>query len=182
MKNNRFGLRRVFMSAREIGFTPFGFCIQVVIKSSPTATHCLAVFQTMVPMVCALIYGVCACFCVVSIWNQWIAKSKSNCPEMWPGLLRKVIKSLQVIWTGRTSKLLIELKASQFYFISLTWRFCNKTTQFSSQLVLEFVFVKSGLNTFTAHHTVTWFLEYHSKICQMWFVVLIVAQYNLLLK
>lgn len=74
---------------------------------------------------------------------------------MWPGLLRKVIKSLQVLWVRLTCKLLIELKARQFCFISLTLRFCNTTTQLSSSPFLEFMFVKDGLNTFTTHHTMT---------------------------
>lgn len=75
---------------------------------------------------------------------------------MWPGLGRKVIKSLQVLWTDLTSKLLIELKARQFYFINLTSKFCNETTQLHSlPPFLEFVFVKDGLNIFTTHHTMT---------------------------
>lgn len=132
---------------------------------------------------CFDLWCVYACFQLVSTWNQCIAKSKSNCPEMWPGLGRKVIKSLQVLWTDLTSKLLIELKARQFYFINLTSKFCNETTQLHSlPPFLEFVFVKDGLNIFTTHHTMTWFLEHHSKICQMWSVVLIVVWYNLLLK
>lgn len=129
MRNNRFGLQKDICVCKRICFTPSGFCIQVVIKPSLTAKHCLAVFQTMVPMVCALISGVCACFCLESTGNQWIAKSKSNYPEMWSGLLGKVINSLQVLWSGLTCKLLFELKARQFYFVSLTLRFCDKTTQ-----------------------------------------------------
>lgn len=39
----------------------------------------------------------------------------------------------------------MELKAKQFYFVSLTLEFCDGTTQLSSSLFLEFVFVKSVL-------------------------------------
>lgn len=58
----------------------FGFCIQLVIKSSPTATLHLAVFQTTVPMVCALIYRACVWFCfknlpeIKELQNQIVLK------------------------------------------------------------------------------------------------------------
>lgn len=66
MKNNGFGLQRV-VSAREFGFTPFGFCIQLVIKSSPTATLHLAVFLLIFLLVLHVssqfipIFRICVC-------------------------------------------------------------------------------------------------------------------------
>lgn len=54
----------------------------------------------------------------------------------------------------RSCKLLIELKSEQSYSISLTLRFCNKTTQLSLSLFLKLMFVKGGLNTFATHQTI----------------------------
>lgn len=86
--------------------------------------------------------------------NELPNQNKKNCPEIWSGLQRKAAKSLQDLCTHLTCKILIELKARQFYSISLTLRFFHITTQLSLSLFLEFVFDKGGLNTFTTHQTI----------------------------